>query len=177
MPMNYAEHQRKLLAMIKGTYSTSTADDPYLRRVADSEGLAIAREVATFWRIYDMERYCVLTSRLLKARGVYEETVDAYVRTHALSAFINEVGESFLLSLAEGADSMLAEVARFELALTRVKRGDPASYTLEWEHDPARVLACLVQEIPIEPVDAAGRARVVVSAGIPGGFRIEPLAP
>jgi hypothetical protein len=175
MAMNYAEQQRKLLALIKGTYSPSDADDPYLRQVAASRGLAIAREVATFWRLYDMERYCVLTSRLLKARGVYEETVADFVQTHALSAFINEVGESFLLSLAESEDPLLSEVASFELALTRVKRGDSSSYTLDWQHDPAQVLACLVREILFDPDDVAGRARVVVSAAIPEGFRIEPL--
>ena len=171
--MDTAEQQRKLLAMIKGTYTPAENDDPYLRQVAASRGLAVAREVATFWRLYDMERYCVLTLRLLEDRGIYEETVSDFVQTHALSAFINVVGESFLLSLAESEDSLLSEVSRFELALTRVKRGDPGSYTLEWEHDPVQVLACLVREIPIDSDQIAGRGRVVVSAGIPGYFRIE----
>jgi hypothetical protein len=171
--MDLAEHQRKLLSMIKGSYRPSVEDEPYLQAVAGSDQLELVREIATWWRIFDLERYCALTSRLLKQRGEYESTVDRFVKTHAISPFINEVSEAFLEDLGASDDRLLGEVAQFELALTRAKRGDQTTYTIEWEHDPATVLTCLVKGIAIEADEAPGHYWVTVNASLPGMFSIK----
>jgi hypothetical protein len=175
LSMDLSEHQRKLLGMIKGTYHPTGDDEPYLQALTDSDSLGLVREIATWWRIYDLERYCALTARLLKQRRVYESTVDRFVKTHAISPYINELGEAFLQDMSASEDGLLAELAAFELALTRVKRGSLHTYTLLWQHDPAALLTSLVQEIPI-PVDVQpGDYRVTVSAGLPGMFSIESM--
>lgn len=173
--MNLVEHQRKLLLMIKGSYNPSIMDEPYLRAVAKSEHLELVREIATWWRIFDIERYCALTARLLKQRGIYETSVNQFVKTHTISPFINELGEAFLMDLSESNDRLLSEVSRFELALTRVKRGDQSAYTIKWEHDPATVLTCLVKGIAFETDKTHGNFLVTVSATIPGMFSIDPI--
>ena len=172
--MDLSEHQRKLLGMIKGTYHPTGADEPYLQALTGSDSLSLVREIATWWRIYDLERYCALTSRLLKQRRVYETTVDRFVKTHAISPYINELGEAFLQDLSDSEDGLLAELAAFELALTRVKRGSPNTYTLLWQHDPTALLTSLVNETPVQDGAPQGDYRVTVSAGLPGMFSIEP---
>lgn len=173
--MDLAEHQRKLLSMIKGTYHASERDDPYLQAVDGSEHLEMVREIATWWRIFDLERYCILTSRLLKQRGDYETTVDRFVKTHTISPFINELSEAFLKDLGGSEDRLLGEVALFELALTRVKRGDPSTYTLDWEHDPVAVLTGIVNGIDFEEDKTSETYRVIVSANLPGMFSISQI--
>jgi hypothetical protein len=173
--MDLVDHQRKLLGMIKGTYQPTEEDEPYLQTLNDSDNLDLVREIATWWRIFDLERYCILTSRLLKQRGTYESTVDRFVKTHAISPFINELGEAFMQDLSGSDDSLLAEVAAFELALTRVKRGDKSNHIINWEHNPAIVLSSLANEIPIEAEIPGGHYRVTVSAGLQGMFSIEQM--
>jgi hypothetical protein len=173
--MDLAEHQRKLLSMIKGTYHASERDDPYLQAVDGSEHLEMVREIATWWRIFDLERYCILTARLLKQRGEYEASVDRFVKTHTISPFINELSEAFLKDLGGAEDRLLGEVALFELALTRVKRGDPSTYTLDWEHDPVAVLTGIVKGIDFEEDETSGTFRVTVSANLPGMFSVSQI--
>jgi len=173
--MDLAEHQRKLLSLIKGSYRAAPGDDPYLKAVDGSAQLELVREIATWWRIFDLERYCTLTSRLLKQRGGYETTVDRFVKTHAISPFINELAESFLLDLGESDDLLLREVALFELALTRVRRGDPESYVIDWQHDPVAVLTSLAKEQPVEAVETPERYRVTISASLEGSFSVKVI--
>jgi len=173
--MDLAEHQRKLLSMIKGTYHASERDDPYLQAVDGSDHLEMVREIATWWRIFDLERYCILTARLLKQREEYEITVDRFVKTHTISPFINELSEAFLEDLGGSEDRLLGEVALFELALTRVKRGDPSTYTLDWEHDPVAVLTGIVNGIAFEEDETSETYRVTVSANLPGMFSISQI--
>jgi hypothetical protein len=169
-----AEHQRKLLGMIKGTYSPASQDEPYLHQVAGSSQLALVREIATWWRIFDIERYCVLTSRYLKMRGIYEDTVDTFVRNHAISPFINELGEAFLVDMGQSEDSALSALARFELRLVQVKRGDAGEYQIEWDLDPVAVLNHVIKGDPMDLEQAQGRYHTVVSASLPGLFAVLP---
>jgi hypothetical protein len=173
--MNLAEHQRKLLGMIRGTYTPSMADEPYLQAVDNSQHLGLVREIVTWWRLFGIERYCVLTARLLKQRGNFETIVSHFIIECAFSPFINELGEAFLSYLVESGDSLLSEVAEFELALTRVKRGDPAAYVMEWGHDPVTVLTCLVKGLVFEADNIRGSYRVTVSASLEGMFSIERI--
>jgi hypothetical protein len=173
--MDLAEHQRKLLSMIKGTYHASERDDPYLQAVDGSEHLEMVREIATWWRIFDLERYCILTTRLLKQRGEYEARVDRFVKTHTISPFINELSESFLKDLGGTEDRLVGEVALFELALTRVKRGDPSTYTLDWVHNPVAVLTGIVKGTDFEEDEASGNYRVTVGANLPGMFSVSQI--
>lgn len=173
--MNLVEHQRKLLSMVKGSYTPSARDEPYLQDVAVSKNLELVREIATWWRIFDIERYCTLTARLLKQRGIYETSVDHFVKTHTISPFINELGEAFLLDLSESGNRLLKEVSLFELALTRVKRGDQSEYVIEWEHEPVAVLSCLARGITFEENEMPGNYQITVSANLPGMFSIEEV--
>jgi hypothetical protein len=173
--MNLAEHQRKLFSMIKDNYIPQPEDEAYFQALVNSNYLERVREIVTWWRIFDLERYCVLTVRLLKQLGEYESRVDRFVKTHTLSPFVNELCEAFLQDLGSNSDDhLLSEVALFELALARVKHGDLSTYTIEWEHNPADVLTCLVKDIPIEVGVAPGRYRVTVKGGKPS-ISIDPI--
>lgn len=170
--MDLAAHQRKLLGLIKSTYQGADDDDPYIRAVADSEHLRLVREIADWWRIFNLEQYCVLTSRLLKRKGLFEETVHAFSGKSGLSPYIERLGAGFLEEMSRHHDSLVASVARFELALIRIKRGDVGRYVVNWRHAPHIILDSLIRGSPYSEKEAEGLYQTVVSIDLPGLFQI-----
>ena len=83
-----------LLALIKGR--GAPPDDPYLQRVAGSRELAMVREIALWWRTFQLEAQCRFTSRLLKRLGSFQALVAAYFDNNATSPFVEELSLGFL---------------------------------------------------------------------------------
>jgi hypothetical protein len=173
--MNLATLQGKLLGLIRSTYQVAPDDDPYIKAVADSEHLRMVQDVVLWWRAFGISRFAVLTTAVLKGQERFDEAVRAFVRGRSVSPFVEELGPDFLEEMAAHTYSLVASIARFELALIRVKKGDPARYDIEWTYDPNRVLEHAVHGRPFDREASRGRFRVVVAREIPDMFRILTL--
>lgn len=174
--MDLAAHQRQLLGLIKSTYHATDDDDPYIRTVAGSEHLDLVREIADWWRIYNLEQYCVLTATLLKRRGLFEETVHAFAAKPGISPYVERLAQRFLEETGQHRDSLIASVARFELALIRVKKGDTGQYLVDWQYAPHLILRSLMNGEPCDEINAQGIYQTVVSRDLSGLFQIVKIA-
>lgn len=170
--MDLARHQRKILRLIKSTYDGSDDDDPYIRSLAGSKNLELVREISTWWRMVGIQQSCTLTPRLLKELGTFEPTVQEFVRDWKISPFVEHLADAFLEAMGRHRDPLVASVARFELALIRVKKGDSSEYLIDWERDPRPVLASLLGNGSLDKDGEPARYRTVVSREIPELFRV-----
>jgi hypothetical protein len=175
--MELAAMQRQLRDLIKHLYHPTADDPPYVRRVADSPGLAMVQEIILWWRTSLLQQYCRLTTQALQARHCLTETVHAFTRARALSPFIEELGEAFLQDMRQHPDSLLASVAQFEYALLCVKRGHEQSYVVYWDYEPYSILHCLMQGLPLAMAQRRGRYQTVVSRHISGYFQVRAVPP
>jgi hypothetical protein len=161
--MTLAQLQRTLAALIKGTHQPSPADPPYIAMVAGSAHLEMVREVVSWWRAFDVTRFCVLTSTLLRQAGLFDEAFDAFVRKGRVSPFVETAGASFLEEMSTHPDSLVRSVARFELALVRIKAGDRGDHVIEWEYDPEIVLNAVLNGRSFDRQAIGGSYRTLVS--------------
>src|SRR6266852_4308349 len=145
--MDLATRQRKLLGLFKDTYEVRADDDTYIHRVAQSKHLEEARRNVLLWRIYVLERTCALTVTLLKRRNLLEETLNTFIARNNISPFRETQAPAFLESLSTHRDCLIASVAQFELALMKVRQGDPRSYAVPWSIEPHAVLNSLARDI------------------------------
>ena len=77
--------QRGLLNLIKNR--GVSPDDPYLVHVAGSRELALVREIAVWWRAFQIEGQCRFTSRLLKRYQCFDTVVANYFNNNSTSPF------------------------------------------------------------------------------------------
>lgn len=152
--------QRGLLALIK--CRDDAPDDPYLRQVAQSRGLAMMRSIALRWRAYDIQMQCPFTTRLLKRLGCFDALVSRYFDQNATSPFVEELSAGFLGSLQNHADPLIRATARFERALLAVRGGSAESYEIVWDRHPDVVVHALDTgaELPPSEPDVVYRMRV-----------------
>ena len=61
-----------------------------------------------------------------------QQIVSTFIAQHNISPFRETQAPAFLESLIYHPDHLIASVAQFEFALTKVRRGDPASYAIPW---------------------------------------------
>jgi hypothetical protein len=174
--MDLATLQRQLLGLIKFRYEASPADDPYIQAVAASDHLAMVREIVLWWRAYGVERYCVFTARLLKRQGLFDDAVLSFVQTRTLSPFIEKLGPAFLDHCSSHPDPLVATLARFELALIRVRRGDPAEYVIAWDRNPYPLLDSLLADGGVEADTTPGAYEATVAARLPDLFEVTEIA-
>lgn len=170
--MDLATHQRKLLGLFRSTYQMRADDDPYVHKVAASRDLAEARRNIFLWRIWVLQRSCVLTFTLLKQRKLLEEAVRDFIARHNISPFRETQGPAFLEGLSTHADPLVASVAQFELALVRVKQGDTRTHSVDWHLDPHPVLHALAEDLPLDGRSAQGSYRTHVARDLPHLFEI-----
>jgi hypothetical protein len=147
-------------------------DDPYIRKVAQSRDLEEGRRNIFLWRIFVLERTAVLTFTLLKRQGLLEEALNKFIEQHNISPFRETQGPDFLESLANHRESLVASVSQFELALLKVKRGDPGSYVVQWDVDPATVLHSLAKDLPLDVDAPKGAYETHISRQLPSLFDI-----
>jgi len=172
--MDLTSHQRKLLGLIKSTYEGSNDEDPYIRKITRSTNLEVIREIAAWWRALNIERYCVLTTSLLKRWGIFESAIEEFAINQDTSRFIERLGTQFLEEMGRHENHLISCVARFELALIRVKGGDTRKYVIEWQHDPNVVLDNLLRGAALGEAIGIGNGhyRTIVSNEEPGLFRV-----
>jgi hypothetical protein len=149
-------------------------DDDYFHKVSQSRDLEEARGNIFLWRVYVLERACILTFTLLKQRNLLKKELDAFISQHNISPFRETQPPDFLEALSCHADPLIASVAQFELALWKVKQGDPRSYTVNWSVEPHTVLHNLAKNIPIDEESVPrGDYRIHLSRDLPSLFEIE----
>jgi hypothetical protein len=170
--MDLATRQRQLLGLLKGTHYKSFDDEPYIKRIASSKNLKVTREIVVWWRLFALERYCILTSKLLKQRNLFEGLVQDFVSTQKISPFIEELGKAFLESFSEHEDSLIVSVAQFELALIKVKHGDPETYVIDWLSEPYSVLNNLLRDNQIGKENDKFCYQTIVSRELPNFFQV-----
>lgn len=163
--MDLAKQQTALLCLLKTGRAREC--DPYIQTVADSEHLAMLREIILAWRFFDIQRHCRLTASLLKKRGSFEHAVKGFAETPDLSPFPDKLGELFLQQMSEHADPVVSCVAKLELLLTKVKHGDTGEYTIDWPTDPRKVIANLVQDGPLGPLTVIEPHEMKISPRFP----------
>src|SRR5262249_38617687 len=159
--------------LLRSTDAGAEASDAYIRAVAQSPQLEVVREIVLQWRVYDVRRTCILTARLLDRRNLLGETVRAFARQRRISPFVDAFGGAFLEEMGRHEDRVVAAVAWFELALLKVKRGDPGEYVVDWEEDPYGVLSDLLGEAPADETRVRGGLhRTVISHKLPDLFAV-----
>lgn len=174
--MSLAAHQRTLLGLVRGTYEVGPHDDAYFRRVARSADLEEARGNILYWRLFVLERTCVLTVALLKRRDALVPALQAFMRDCNISPFREFQPLAFLEWLHEHPDPLLVSVARFELALARVREGDGARYVVDWPREPRAVLLALAQDDQLDESTPERPYATVISGALPYLFETVPLS-
>ncbi len=169
--MDLAAYQASMKALLRGEQPRSA--DAHVREVARSAQAEVAREVVAWWHAWRIERYCPLTSALLKRLDLFEATVAADLRRSGPAHFIEITGSRFLAAMHDHPDPLVAAVARFEDAMLRAKLGDEAEYRVAWPCDPRPVLNALVQGTPLETAPAPGAWTIVVARHLPGMMQIQ----
>lgn len=169
--MDLASHQRILLGLIRSTYEAGAEDSPYIHAVAKSRDLEEARRNIYLWRVYVLERSCLLTMTLLRQRGQLESVLADFTQQN-LSPFRETQGPAFLDALRHHADHLTASVAGFELALLKVAKGDPCAYRVAWAIDPHPVLHSLCMNHPIDEGAPEEGYEIIVSRELPELFEI-----
>ena len=173
--MDLATQQRKLLGLFRSTYKVTADDDAYIRKVARSGDLAEGKKNIALWRVWVFERTCALTVSLLRRRNILESLIKDFITSENISPFRETQAPAFLEWLTKSDDDLVASVAKFELALIRVRQGDRHTYTIAWNFEPSSILHCLAKDLAVESELTPGHYQVVVSHKIPGHFRIYEL--
>jgi len=157
-----AAQQRKLLGLLRSDLDGTADDDPYIQVVAASPDLREARRNILLWRVYVLQRMCPLTFTFLKSFGELGALVEAFVRDRNISPFRESQAPDFLDMLSTQPD-LLGAVARFELAILRVREGASGPFVFTWNVDPHAVLYALATQQPVGADIAAGEWQIVVS--------------
>jgi hypothetical protein len=186
--MDLATHQRTLLGLFRGTHRPAPDDDPYVHIVASSPDLVEARRNIFLWRVYVLERACVLTFRLLRRKGLLAAAIGQFIGETNISPFRETQAPAFLEMVATHPDSLVASVAAFELALMRAgdstmevgPRGDAHDVAqpsiVDWNVAPHGVLNSLARDLPLDDELEPGSYRIVVSPRLPALFEIHRLS-
>lgn len=190
--MDLATHQRMLLGLFRGTHRPGPHDDAYVQTVASSPDLVEARRNIFLWRVYVLERACVLTFRLLRRKCLLAEAIGQFIGGTNISPFRETQAPAFLEMVSGHGDSLVASVAAFELALMRVgesklQAGPPGDtpedaqphtrqYTIDWNVAPHDILNSLARDLPLDAEPEVGSYRIVVSPQLPALFEIHRLS-
>ncbi len=157
--------QRGLLALIKGR--GAPPGDPYLQRMAGSRELAMIREIALWWRTFQLEAQCRFTSRLLKRLGTFPSLVAAYFDKNATSPFVEELSLGFLRTLRTHDDPLVRAVSQFELGFLQARSGGDESFEILWDRHPDLVFLALEKGSELPDPEPGCQYRMQVSRNLP----------
>lgn len=160
--------QRGLLDLIKSRGAPPS--EPYLVTVARSAGLGMIREIAIWWRAFQLEAQCYFTSRLLKSCGRFDLLITAYFKENATSPFVEELSRDFLLWLQAEEDPLIRSVAQFEYAFLEVRGSSDVVFEVLWDRDPDEVFLALERRLEPPTRDSKYAYRMRVGRNLPGTF-------
>jgi hypothetical protein len=173
--MNLAHHQRILLGLMRSSYQVGADDEDYFHRVSASRDLEEARGNVLLWRVYVLERTCVLTVALLRQRQCLLPMLQAFIRQENISPFREFQPRAFLVFASASEDHLIASVAQFELALGKVSEGDSDRFVVPWSVDPHTILKALAEGTSVNDVLPPEPHATIVDRALPGSFAIERL--
>lgn len=167
--MNLRSYQKQILQLLK-EIDAPPVEDAYFLKVHQSRELAMVQEIVLWWRAYQLEQYCVLTTTLLKKQQQFEAQVASFYRQQDVSSYIEQLSDAFLSFVSQSDDALLCSVASFERTLIRVKKGDPAIYEVDWQYEPYAVLDYLLHDSNPDWEQIAGKYHTLVSYKIQHNF-------
>ena len=144
------QQQRAVLALLKNRPCES-GDDGWLIRIAQSKELVLLREIARWWRQYQVMGQCRFTAALLKRTRQFESAVNHHFETSATSPYMEEMARGFLKAFGGNADGLLQRVALTELGLIEPRQG--LCVKVDWDRHPDQVFAALESGSEIPPHD------------------------
>jgi hypothetical protein len=150
--LTLAEQQKRLLRILREDPGLLEAEaDPWLRQVIHSPGLAMMREIASWWLRFQIESQCRYTSRLMKRMGCFESYLACYFRENPTPPAIEDLAREFLFSLELHPDPLIRAVAVFELDCLALEGAQPATLTTHWDRNPDEVLDALARFTRLPP--------------------------
>ena len=162
-------YQRGLLDLVKNRCTIET--DPYLVEVANSRGIEVVREIALWWRAFQIGSQCPLVSLVLKRQACFDRTIADYFENNRTSPFVEELTADFLKFLGARSDPFLSSVAAFERALLRVRGGSEEAYEVEFDRNPDSAFEALKRGGTFPPAESEFRYRMIVARHLPHMFR------
>jgi hypothetical protein len=163
---NLRSQQRALLGLIKGRVD-GCPTDPYVAAVARSPELAMLREIAIWWRAYQIQRSCPLSSGLLHRLQEFDHNVEAFFCSRPTSPFVEQLSADFLAYLADGSNHLVATVASFEAGLIDAKIGREREHVIEWDRNPDGVLRAIAEGAAIPDPEPGFTYTTRISAALP----------
>ena len=157
--------QRGLLDLLKKR--GSPPDDPYLRHVQVSRELQVVREIAIWWRTFQLQVQCRFTARLLKRLGSFDAAVVAYFDNNATSPFAEELSRGFLSFLRSHDDLLVSTVAQFEHALLQARAGLPGQFEIVWDRHPDQLFLALEKGCELPSPEAGCFYRMSIGRELP----------
>jgi hypothetical protein len=170
--MNLEQLQCGLASLIKGRTGIDVPEDDYLRTVADSVQLQRIRSIVLWWRELDITHFCPLTSRLLKAMGIFPQVVASYYAQCSFSPYIEVLGMHFLEVQSASDDPHIAALARTERALLLVMKGDPQTHEIGFTVNPLVLIEDLLQDRLSKSSFEPGHFRCLVGSQYPGCLQV-----
>lgn len=170
--MSLAQQQRALLQLINGKSVKNSEGDQYLEEMAESPYLELAQEVVQWWKSYRIERFCPLTSELLKQLNRFDEETSQFEPHQVNIHYIENIGMAFLAHMTDHESPLISSVSQFEYALIKVKMGDDTDYIIHWSQDPTPVINALISLTSLPPEEQGENYKIHVSRSLPETFRI-----
>jgi hypothetical protein len=158
---------------MRATYQVRAEDDGYFHRVAASRDLEEARGNVLLWRVYVLERTCVLTVALLCQQQRLSSVLQEFIRRQNISPFREFQPRAFLAFAGDDEDGLTASVAQFELALSKAREGESGRFVVRWDVEPGAVLKALAEGEPLSATLASDPHVAFIDRDLPGLFTIE----
>ena len=175
--MKLALIQHRIKELLKSEWSPGPEDHPYFYDLKASPNLAILKEVAVWWRAFQLEQSCPLTSGYLKRIQRFDDLVEAFYLHQTVSPFIEEATAQFLsfVPLQNDLPSLAPRLCRFESALIKVGKGDTERYVFHWDQDPYDIFHYALggEELPAKT--AGSSFQTIISRDIANYFRVERM--
>lgn len=127
--------QLKYLDLIKGRNIQDEDEDKYFTNLYKSKNLEILFDIVHFWRTQAIEEFCPTSSALLKKLGSFDVKIKNFYKTVKYSNYIEEFGRTFLSYISEDENGLVTFIAKFELAMIKVKSGSGKDYFIETNYD------------------------------------------
>jgi hypothetical protein len=173
--MNTREFQHRIVQLMKGHFEAAEQDD-YFLSLKTSLDLEVIRDISTWWRCVQFEKYCVLTCRYLNHNGRLESLVRSFYQNENISPYIETASHSFLSFLVAGADDEhLRSLADFEDKLIKVRKGDEGHYIIYWKTEPYQFIGDLLQNKKPDTNGNDGFYRTVIDRSFPNFFEVEEV--
>lgn len=169
--MKLRDFQQNVLNSLKER-PVSQQGHPYFSELKDSHAFRLTHRTVVYWRINQISRLCVLTTRYLQAKGILQETVLQLYKRFAMSNFADEVSFFFLDQMAESDDNVLASVATFERANLGRRFGKQTPAVTEWDFEPTAILYALMKNDYTTACLQPGRFVTEVSVDSASGFEL-----